>query len=229
MPLRLDLRGEFRAALNELRKPAAFDFIDRLRNNLLHGEVTVPNTVITTGASGTHGTIQFDIDELLAFGTWNPRAQQFICSFGERLPISPVRLDFTEAIRRCHERVRETLRRSPSEAEIDFWIIEDDERRWASCQWIKVILSPFAKKGTDPYPHLPRFFEPDEVREILRRPRHSVEQAELIIALKSPRVACDDELRAMLYKIFGVENQYFDRTQRASVGRAEFDASRMES
>jgi hypothetical protein len=204
MPIRHDIRGPLRAALNEFRKPAAYDFIDRLRNNLLHGEVTVPNTVVTTSANGTHGTIQFDTEELLAFGTWTPVAKQFMAAFPERMPIASVMAECTRALASCSEQVKSILRQNPTDAEIDYHAIEDDGRRWAGGQWMKVVLHPHAKKGTDPYPHLHRWFDADELREIMRRPRHSAEQVELMIALKSPDVACGGELRALLYKLFNV-------------------------
>lgn len=83
-------------------------------------------------------------------------------------------------------------------AETDFHRLQDLHRRTGSCQWMKVMLSPHAQKGTDPYPHLHRFFTAEEVRAILRRPNNSAEQVEYIIALRSVQTGCDDHLRKLL-------------------------------
>jgi hypothetical protein len=80
-------------------------------------------------------------------------------------------------------------------------------RKWEYRQFIKIALQPALANGTDPYQHLHRFFEPAAVRQILSRPRHSVEQVEHIISLKADQADCDDQLRSMLYKLFGVATQ----------------------
>ena len=60
------------------------------------------------------------------------------------------------------------------------------------------------RKGQGPYEYLHRFFDPETVREILRRPQHSKEQADFIIAVKAAELDCDDDLRRWLHKIFEV-------------------------
>ena len=67
-----------------------------------------------------------------------------------------------------------------------------------------------AEKGKDPYDYLHRFFEPEAVRVILRHPRHTKEQVDFMIALKSGELDWDNELRQMMYSVFGVADTLSD-------------------
>ena len=58
--------------------------------------------------------------------------------------------------------------------------------------------------GNNPYEFLHRFFDPETLREILRRPSNSKEQVDFIMALKAAEIDWDDELRDMMCRIFGV-------------------------
>ncbi len=66
-------------------------------------------------------------------------------------------------------------------------------------------LAKSQTEGKTPYGEIYRSFEPEVVRDILRYPRHSKEPVDFIVALKSVEVDCDEELRQMLYPLFGIE------------------------
>ena len=90
-----------------------------------------------------------------------------------------------------------------SEPGWDYRQIEDSHKRVSRRQQAKVLVGQ-VWDGKDPYGQLHRFFDPEVLREILRYPRHSKEQVDFMIALKSGEIDCDDELRQTLYRVFGV-------------------------
>src|SRR5690606_33657588 len=99
--------------------------------------------------------------------------------------------------------IEDLLARHKTEAEKDYYSIEDSYHRFASNLWAKLLVTQIGK-NKNPYDFLHRFFNEKEVREILRRPNNSKEQVEYIISLRSVETACDDELRKALYKLFQV-------------------------
>ncbi len=56
----------------------------------------------------------------------------------------------------------------------------------------------------NPYAHLDTYLTPAEVEAALRLPMRSREQVDYIIAAADEHDACDDELRSLVYKLFGV-------------------------
>lgn len=202
---RPDIASEIDATRSALTCGPVFGFMLDLRRNLSHGSVTVPGWSVTSDFKSASGAMFFDIPDLLAFGTWSAEVRPFLAGVTEGgLRISTVTAECAKGLAKLRRDLHALYYRSRTAAEDDFHRLQDLYRRCSSRQWTKVFLSPHANKGTDPYPHLPRFFTKEEVREILRRPKHSAEQVELIIALRAPQTDCDDELRAMLYKLFKV-------------------------
>lgn len=149
--------------------------------------------------------MEFDVADLISFGAWGAEARAYLeAALKGRLAISAVTAAGAKGLARLRRKLKAMFHRHQTTAEQDFHRLQDLHRRSASRQWMKVFLSPHANKGTDPYPHLPRFFSPAKLREIHRRPDHSADQVEYIIALRAAETDCDAELRAMLYKLFGV-------------------------
>lgn len=180
-----------------------FRFMLDLRKNLSHGSVVVPGWLVTSDATSAAGVMQFDTDDLLAFGEWRAEVRTLLEGAPERrLHISKSISYCATALARMRRDLKELFAVHQTTAESDFHRLQDLHQRTTSGTWIKVFLSPHATRGTDPYPHLHRFFTAEEVRAILRRPNNSAEQVEFIIALRSVQTACDDHLRKMLYQLF---------------------------
>jgi hypothetical protein len=202
---RQDLAEEIDATRLAATAGPVFRFMLDLRRNLSHGSVTVPGWSVTSDFKSATGAMYFDVPDLLAFATWSAEVRPFLEGAAEgRLRISTVTAECAKGLAKLRRDLHALYYRNRTPAEEDFQRLQDLHRRCSSRQWMKVLLSPHANKGTDSYPHLPRFFSKEEVRGILRRPKHSAEQVELIIALRSPQTDCDAELRAMLYKLFQV-------------------------
>ena len=100
--------------------------------------------------------------------------------------------------------VQDIFYRSKTAAEQDFFNIEDSHKRFLRKQWITISVGQVGKEK-DPYDYLHRYFSPEEVREILRRPNHSKEQVDFMIGLKGAEIDCDEELRRKLYNKFAVD------------------------
>lgn len=184
-----------------------FEFIKCLRKNLSHGFVVIPNWTLTKGREGDSGSMVFNADEILAFGEWSAGAKSYINSAKDgRLNIGPAIDVYHQALIKFRQTVSDIFARNVTEFERDYYNIEDSYKRVTNAQWQKVLVSQVGK-SKNPYDFLHRFFTPEQVREIRRRPDHSKEQVEFIISLRQVETACDDELRKKLYELFGVKEE----------------------
>lgn len=196
---------------NEIRKIAdeCFDcdvtyFVKDLRNNLSHGSVVIPKWEISSDFRNLSGSMKYEARELLSFGDWASESTRYVSNANSgTINLSTVVGEHFKLLEDFDRKIQDLFAKNVTHAERDFFEIEDSYKRFARTQWAKIMIGQIGK-NRDPYDYLHRFFEPETVREILRRPRHSKEQVDFIIALKAAEIDCDDELRHLLYEKFGV-------------------------
>ena len=121
----------------------------------------------------------------------------------EKVQLSSIVREHFRLLDGLSRQVDDMFARNVTPSEKDFVDIEDRHKRQGRKQWTKIIVGQMAI-GKNPYEFLHRFFDSETLREILRRPSHSKEQVDFIMALKAAEIDWDDELRGMMYRIFGV-------------------------
>ena len=201
-----DIAEDISELKNHLFDRDISEFLRELRNNLLHGRVIVPQWVVSyrREEQDNTGSMRYCIEDLMQSGKWNERSRNFVSTLrGENMHLSVVvRRHFT-LLNDVFRQVNSVFANNISLSEKDFFDIEDSYKREGRRQWAKVMVGQIAT-GKNPYEHLHRFFDPETVREILRRPPHSKEQVDFIMALKAAEIDWDDDLRNMMYQMFGV-------------------------
>ena len=179
-------------------------FINDMKNNMIHGSVRIPKWQISYDFQGWSGSMTYSEKELLSFGNWKKGSREYVRKANDgKIDISKVVGEHFKLLRDFEREIQDLFARNVTDAERDFFEIEDSYKKIQRRQWARILISQIGK-GKDPYEYLHRFFEPETVREILRRPRHSKEQVDFIVALKSAELDCDDDLRYLLYEKFGV-------------------------
>ena len=204
--LRDDVADELSEMENRVFGADISEFVRKLRNNLLHGRVLVPQWNVSF--DGEHrtstGSMRYSIEELTASGRWNAQSHSYMQSSSEEhVRLSVVVREHFALLNDLKSRLDDVFARNRSQSEMDYWHIEDSHKRFLRRQWAKVLVGQ-VWKGKDPYDQLHRYFEPKTLREVLRYPRHSKEQVDFMIALPSGELDWDDELRQMMYRVFGV-------------------------
>lgn len=178
------------------------DFIKDLRNNLSHGAVVIPAWAINYGPDGANGIMRFESKELLLLGEWSGKSTKMMRE-KTHMHVGEIILGHSKSITNFHNGIQDIFARNISEAERDYFDIVDQRARIQRAQMTSFLVQQIGK-SKNPYEHLHKFFEPEHLRHILRLPKHSKEQVDLIIELKSVEMDCDDGLRLALYKIFSV-------------------------
>lgn len=201
-----DIADEITGLKDSLFKEDISEFLRELRNNLVHGQVVIPQWEISYGfeSGNSTGSMMYHVDNLMQAGRWSKRSRNFISSLhGEKMSLSTVVRKHFKLLNDHIRDINTTFARNVKPTETDFFDIEDSHKRRLRRQWAKIMVGQLGAEKS-PYDHLHKFFDPETVREILRRPRNSKEQVDLIIGLKAAEIDWDDDLRNMMYRIFGV-------------------------
>ena len=177
-------------------------FIKDMRKNLAHGSVVIPEWEISSDFQSVSGSMKYEKRKLLRFGDWSVRSKTFLSNASDTtIHISKVVGEHFKILDEFGRKMLDLFARNVTDTERDFFWIEDSYKRIGRRQWAKILISQIGKEK-NPYEYLHRFFDPETVREILRRPRHSKEQVDLILAIKSAEFDCNDDLRRLLYEKF---------------------------
>ena len=204
--LRVDVADEICELKNCLFDSEISEFLRELRNNLLHGRVVILHWEISYSfeSQNSTGSMMYHVGDLIQSGKWNDRSRNFISTLhGEKVQLSTIVRKHFKLLNDLIREVNNVFAKNVILSEKDFFDIEDSHKRQGRRQWAKIIVRQMAS-GKNPYDYLHRFFDPETLREILRRPPHSKEQVDFIMALKAAEVDWDDELRCMMCRMFGV-------------------------
>ena len=204
--VRKDIRNDLITIQNQFSSDNLTIFIRELRNNLLHGAVVIPSWKIfyEKHSELPSGSMNYSKEELLSDGRWT-KSRKFLRDIQEAdIHIADLVGKHYKTVDKFYRSIQDLFARNVTPAERDFFEIEDSFKQSSKSQWVKIIVDQFGK-DKDPYDYLHRFFNPADVRAIMRFPKHSKEQVDFVIGLRDAEYDVDDELREMLYRKFGVE------------------------
>ena len=211
---RSDISDKIAQIENRVFSADVSQFIRKLRNNLVHGRVLVPYPYWRISWSGgqkkSTGSMMYWKKELLESGNWDPPSRNFIESTsGKKVQLSAVVREHFDLLNRLGTEMQDLFARNTSEAERDYWEIEDSHKRDVRTQWTNILVRQLPK-GKSPYDYLHRFFDSETVREILRHPHNSKDQVDFMMTLKSTEINWDDDLRKTIYRLFGISEDATD-------------------
>ena len=204
--LRFDIANEVSEITDGLFDRDISEFLRELRNNLLHGRVIIPQWEISygIGQQDSAGSMLYFIEDLIQSGNWNDKSRSFISTLhGEKIQLSSIVCEHFRLLNNLVREINSLFSKNVTPSEKDFFDIEDNHKKQIRRQRAKILIGQMAS-GKNPYDYLHKFFDPEALREILRRPSHSKEQVDFIMALKAVEVDWDDELRSMMYQMFAV-------------------------
>jgi hypothetical protein len=202
--IRPDIDDQIKAIVGECFTSDLCAFVLDLRKNLSHGSVVLPGWQVRMNDQGTSGKMKLEAQELLSFGEWSASANRYIGQIRSgQIDVAESCGAYFDLLVKFDKAMRDIFARHVRDAERDYYEIEDTYHRKARRQWIKILVSQVGK-GKNPYDYLHRFFSPEEVREILLRPKNSKEQVNYIVSLRSVEMDCDDDLLEKLYELFQV-------------------------
>jgi len=181
------------------------EFIRELRDNFSHEDYVGTYWTITYSGGGIEGTFDFHASELLRSGTFNERSKQYIRERGEKMSVLAVFADYRDRVKSFYDWLnREIEARLPAEI-IDYRNCVRQHQTFMSRASYRLFLNQWIASGIDPYEHLEKWLEPEELNEVYRLPTRSEAQVVRIIELVDDKGICNDELRELVFRLFQVE------------------------
>jgi len=195
----------------EERRSAIFDvqehrFITELRNMISHGHFPDVSWHLQYGEERITDFILFS-SNLLDYGGIHKDAQAFIARCGEHVHVRRVTDSYAAKVRLFYDWYYQKIESNVPEALIDYRRCRRVCTVTSSRSWHRVLVHHFIEWKVDPYQHLDKYLLPEERDVAMKIPMRSKEQVDYIISTADEHDACDDELRSMIYRLFGVTTQ----------------------
>ena len=156
---RPDIKDEIRCVSDEWFDHDVTVFVKDLRKNLSHGSVVIPRWQISISyeSQSSLGSMTYLKEELLEFGDWARRSKIYISNAnGDRINLANIIGEHFNLLNDFDRKIQDLFARNVTEAERDFFEIEDSHKRTAISQQVKIWIGQ-GGRGKDPYEYLHRF------------------------------------------------------------------------
>lgn len=176
-------------------------FITGIRNLISHEAFPSVGWQIQHGNTRTTDFVMSSSALLLCEGL-HAEARKFVESCGKQVPVSRIAASYSERVRAFYTWYKNAL------DEVHFPALEDYQRVVKQCRvvskrnWYRLLAHHAINAKANPYEHLDRFLLPEQVEVALNMTHGTKEQVDFIIGAADEYGACDDELRAMVYRLF---------------------------
>jgi len=196
----------------ELRRKEIFDegqerFIRALRNCLSHELFVQPDWRVTYKGVQKQSAFEFRTANLLRISRkFTQEARSYIERAGSTIDVATLFQDYAARVNRFYEWADfEIESRIPTEVE-DYRRCLQLQKACAFRLSYGLFLNIWIQRKADPYNYLRDYLDDSELEEVNRLPQKSKAQVDRIIQLLDTRGACDEELRALVYRLFQVES-----------------------
>ena len=185
-------------------------FITDLRVQLNHVTFFDSNWSINVNWS-TKGTgpvqtshFEFKAATLIRDGEFSGEAKAYIREQQDRIDIRNLFETYSKSVQNFYAwLVPEIEARLPAEVQDYRRCIRARRANQARFRY-RILFAQVVKPETDLYGHLQKYLTPEELEEIDALPHRSKQQIDRVIEMIDEYGACDDELRGLVYKAFGL-------------------------
>jgi hypothetical protein len=200
----------------EAKRASVFDlpqqsFIKQLRNNLVHvGFIEADSLVkyhFSTDKRATpkESAFQLSRTELLA-GDFTGDARAYVENMGEKIDVGVLFQDYGERVEEFYAWLEHQIERHLPQELADYRRCKNEHKRTHARAVYRLFLNTWINWKVDPYMHLQDYLTLDQMREVGGMPARSLEQVNRIIELADKDRIVDEELRGLVYQLFGVKD-----------------------
>jgi hypothetical protein len=187
------------------RSDGLHDFVCGLRTALHHHLMVEANWQIRDSGPAQTSHYVFDRGELLAASKdWNLRARGYLAGGAEKVDVRAIAQAYYPRVHALYDWLLGEAEKDPPAEVYDYRRCWNAHRQRAARMTWRFFLTQFLNQKIDPYKYLERYLTPAEIEDANRLPQHSREQADFVIRIVDEHSACDDEIRELAYKLFGV-------------------------
>lgn len=181
-------------------------FIQELRVDVIHVTLHSPGWQLTSGG-GEVSTSKFMIwpKQLMRLPEYNAQARQFVEEHPEGIDIGRLIADYASEVCVFHEWLLQSIDCAVGPLITDYQRCTKRIKAVSSrSMWNLILQQVVIARKRDPYTYLDQQLTKEELGEVNALPHRSRKQVDRIVELIDEYGACDDELRQIIYKAFGV-------------------------
>lgn len=194
---------EFRQALVTMFDDDQHNFIKQLRNNLDHQIFLEPDWQVMYRGGEARTRFEFRTSKLLADGDFNTKARRYIKSAGDAIDVGPLFRDYVGRVNTFYGWLRDQIDSHLQPELCDYRRCANAQKNTTARTIHRLFLNTWISWRVDPYAHLAEYLEPDELEEVNRLAHRSAAQVNRVIDIVDKDHICDDELRRLVYQLFG--------------------------
>lgn len=176
-------------------------FITGVRNLISHEAFPSVGWQIQRGDTRTTDFVMSSSALLLSDGL-HAEAKQFVESCGKQIHVSRLAASYSERVRAFYTWYKNALDEMRFPALVDYQRVVKQCRVVSQRNWYRLLAHHAINAKANPYEHLDKFLLPEQVEVALKMTHGTKEQVDFIIGAADEHGACDDELRAMVYRLF---------------------------
>jgi hypothetical protein len=181
-------------------------FFQSLRNYLSHFRIVKANWMIARSEKGRNVFFIMNKSDLMKWDGWNEFATEYIQDSKDGVNVEDLLEFYLVEVIEFHNWLRSAVIECYSENVSDYIRCIRLLNGFESKSHWDVILTQIAvPRKLDPYMYLDRYLMPEEVVKILSLPHRSKEQVDIIINIIDEYNICTEEMRMVVYKLFGVK------------------------
>jgi hypothetical protein len=207
MSTKIELPGYAERVSSTFANNPRHRFIQELRNDLIHVTLHQPGWHLTTERDRTR-TTKFMLypHQLRRSDEWHQLAREYLLQHPKGVDLGTLIQEYRLEVAEFQEWLRNAVSAVAGEAIDDYLRCYRFLKAVGSRFWWRLLLSQIViEAGRDPYRYLDRYLTQAEIDEIRDLPHKSKEQVDRIVEFVDEYGACDEELRCLVYKAFGVD------------------------
>lgn len=181
-----------------------------LRNLLSHKRHNTADWQTTYSREGRVTRFKIGTETLLAEAELDSAARLALAAHGEILDISDLLSSYAKRVDSFYGWLLPELEHHVPKAVVEFRRCEEAVKLHHARQSYRLLVGLWRQAKADPYDHLPKHLTSEQLAEALKLPHRSKVQVDHVISCIDRNGICDEELRGLVYRFFGVAEQNID-------------------
>jgi hypothetical protein len=183
--------------------PLEHRFVIELRNLISHGRFPMTNWQIEYLPAKRTGFV-LSTEELLELPDLKKDSREYLNRAGRQIDLGAVATSYMNKVRQHYDWYRTAVEKSLPLPVADYRRCKARALANSARMQYRLLLTEWCKRKVDPYQYLEKYLLANELEIAKSLPDYSRTQVDYIISVADEFGVCDDELRQLLYELFGV-------------------------
>jgi hypothetical protein len=197
----------FRSKLDEIFDEEQHEFVVKLRNVVHHQVHSKANWQQTWDEQGQCSHFVLQREEILADNNLNVKARAYLERIGPTCDLVELLREYASKLDRFYAWLLSHIETTLAVEIVDYRKCRKALQLDQGRKTYTFLIEQWIQAGVDPYSHLSKHLTPEQLKTIRLFPDHSAHQVDYLIAAMDKDELCDDKLRELAYRFFGVRDR----------------------